>query len=433
MPILTEGLVNTTTLGAQVSPHEGFTAYGTGIVAWIDSNTNTIRAQALADSSSTPRGPELVLQATAATDIGIVTLPGGKSFLAWQDAGNLKAQIFNADGSKDGGQISIFTASSSVTNPGLPSQHSSSDSLQDFELKVAANGNLLISYSRRQSGADNVGFGSATVSVHAVQLSSTGTLLSTMNAGTALTTSGTGTGSGPPSPPAVAALGNGKVAIAWQKFESNFSFGGGGGGPESLLIASFNSSGTALQATPVVIASGTTDSFGTTGDKTPAITVLPDGSIVVAWNHVESSFGASCIQYKILNSDLTTKLGTQQANSVLGGSYSTPSIASLPDGTFLIAWTNTTDTADIAARQFNANGTALGAQFTVNTITAGNQSAPEVTASSPYNFTVVCRIRAGQVASRSARRQQQLGNQDTNHSGPLGRRRPRDHRGHRQR
>ncbi len=80
--------------------------------------------------------------------------------------------------------------------------------------------------------------------------------------------------------------------------------------------------------------------------------------------------------------------------------YSTqaaPSVIAVPGG-FVIAWqscSDTTYTYDIRAQRFDASGTALGGEFTVNTTTAGNQYRPELAALSGGGFAAVWQDQGG--------------------------------------
>jgi len=66
------------------------------------------------------------------------------------------------------------------------------------------------------------------------------------------------------------------------------------------------------------------------------------------------------------------------------------SVAMTPDGDFVITWTNTrSGNADIYARRFSANGQALGEAFLVNTVTANDQKWSDVAMDAQGRFVVV--------------------------------------------
>jgi hypothetical protein len=62
------------------------------------------------------------------------------------------------------------------------------------------------------------------------------------------------------------------------------------------------------------------------------------------------------------------------------------------DGRFVVVWEDDSDNNgkyEILARRFNANGAALGGQFTVNQSSTGQQRKPRVDASASFEFVVV--------------------------------------------
>jgi hypothetical protein len=70
-----------------------------------------------------------------------------------------------------------------------------------------------------------------------------------------------------------------------------------------------------------------------------------------------------------------------------------PSVASDPVGNFVVAWHTHTSpgytTAEVRARAHDASGSALGAQFQVNTYTTSSQVLPSVATDSLGHFVVV--------------------------------------------
>src|SRR5262249_26918423 len=71
-----------------------------------------------------------------------------------------------------------------------------------------------------------------------------------------------------------------------------------------------------------------------------------------------------------------------QANPYITGSQSSPSVALLPSGAFVVVWEDVDSSGDtlggIKARRFDPSGAPLGAAFAVNTITTGPQFQPSV-------------------------------------------------------
>src|SRR5690348_6573990 len=74
-------------------------------------------------------------------------------------------------------------------------------------------------------------------------------------------------------------------------------------------------------------------------------------------------------------------------NSTKTGGQSSPSVATLPDGRFVVTWFSG-DTQDLRARLYTADGSAMGPDFVVNSTIAGIQDLPSVTALVDGRFVV---------------------------------------------
>ncbi|VAV88052.1 FIG01023050: hypothetical protein [hydrothermal vent metagenome] len=81
-------------------------------------------------------------------------------------------------------------------------------------------------------------------------------------------------------------------------------------------------------------------------------------------------------------------------NSTTALGQSQPQTAALADGSFVVVWSDfsqsgsDTDSSAIRGQRFDRFGTALGTEFLVNTITVGNQFAPDVAALTGGGFVV---------------------------------------------
>ncbi len=77
-------------------------------------------------------------------------------------------------------------------------------------------------------------------------------------------------------------------------------------------------------------------------------------------------------------------------NTTTAGNQREPDIATDPAGNFTIVWTGPDGDGDgVFARRFSADGTPLGAEFRVNTVIVGAQSAPAVATDAQGRFVVV--------------------------------------------
>jgi len=79
-------------------------------------------------------------------------------------------------------------------------------------------------------------------------------------------------------------------------------------------------------------------------------------------------------------------------NTTTTGDQVAPSITALADGRFVVAWGDGSFSPDdafaVRAQVFNADGSASGAEFRVNTTTTSNQSQPSITALADGRFVV---------------------------------------------
>jgi hypothetical protein len=118
---------------------------------------------------------------------------------------------------------------------------------------------------------------------------------------------------------------------------------------------------------------------------------LAGAADLAAWNE---SLGLTLTgSDTLVNSSITT--GTQLTNS--GGINVNPVRATAIDGSgnFVVVWNDPANSGDVYARRFNAAGTALGAQFRVNTTTSATQDGVTVAMNSSGAFVVVWENNSG--------------------------------------
>lgn len=120
-------------------------------------------------------------------------------------------------------------------------------------------------------------------------------------------------------------------------------------------------------------------------------TSLGNGTFLLTWAEPTAN------NYDVkgrLYTDAGAAIGaTFTVNQQTANQESQPSVSVLADGRFVITWTeavvfNNIGTDDIRGRIFNADGTAWGDQFNVNTVAAGGQNTNVVTALSDGGFVV---------------------------------------------
>jgi Ca2+-binding RTX toxin-like protein len=129
----------------------------------------------------------------------------------------------------------------------------------------------------------------------------------------------------------------------------------------------------------------------------PRIAALANGRFVSAWTD-STGMGAdangSAVRAQLFNADGTRAGSEFLVNTTTAGNQANPSVTALPDGRFVIAWTDDSRSGNdrsgsaIRAQLFNANGTRAGAELLVNSTTAGNQSNPSITALAGGRFAI---------------------------------------------
>ena len=123
----------------------------------------------------------------------------------------------------------------------------------------------------------------------------------------------------------------------------------------------------------------------------PDITALADGRFVATWYSKEGAATGYDIRARLFNADGTPSAPDFIVNSTTASDQFNPRITSLVDGRFVVSWRSDESASafDIRARIFKADGTAAGADFVVNTTTASDQASPDITALADGRFIAI--------------------------------------------
>ncbi len=140
------------------------------------------------------------------------------------------------------------------------------------------------------------------------------------------------------------------------------------------------------------------NSYTTGNQGFPSMAMDADGDFVVVW-HSAGSAGTDSAGYSIQGQRFTSDgsvVGAEfQVNSYTTGNQDFPAVAMDSDGDFVVAWESYgsvgTDSSDksVQGQRFASDGSAVGAQFQVNSYTTYSQYSPEVALDSDGDFTVV--------------------------------------------
>jgi PhoPQ-activated pathogenicity-related protein len=130
----------------------------------------------------------------------------------------------------------------------------------------------------------------------------------------------------------------------------------------------------------------------TSGNQTsPAIAMDSLGSFVVTWQSAGQDGSGDGIYARRYGYDGTALAAEFRVNSTTSGNQQAPTIAMNDAGNFAIAWQTANRDGNgnaVAARAYNAAGTALGNDFQVNQFTSGNQQAPSIAMANDASFTI---------------------------------------------
>jgi hypothetical protein len=187
----------------------------------------------------------------------------------------------------------------------------------------------------------------------------------------------------------IADLGQGDFVVVWQ------SYGGAPGTDTSFFGVQgqrFASDGSPRGAQFQV------NSYTTNSQGAPSVAALQQADFVVVWESY-GSLGTdtyfSSVQGQRFASDGSPRGSQFQINTYTTSDQSTPSVSADGAGNFTVVWTSRgssgTDTSydSIQGQRYASNGSALGAEFQVNTYTSLYQRHPAVAADSAGGFVVV--------------------------------------------
>jgi hypothetical protein len=121
----------------------------------------------------------------------------------------------------------------------------------------------------------------------------------------------------------------------------------------------------------------------------PDVAADANGNFAVVWMDDK---GSNSIMCALFDPNGIPRTDNFQVNTVPFGSLTRPSIAMDAAGNFVVTWDGDPNLAgqdDIHARLYDANGTPLGEQFLVNTVTACAQQYPAAAMNDDGQFVIV--------------------------------------------
>ncbi|MCA9049660.1 MAG: hypothetical protein KDA89_13085, partial [Planctomycetaceae bacterium] len=173
--------------------------------------------------------------------------------------------------------------------------------------------------------------------------------------------------------PEIDMLPDGRFVVAYDAYY--------GGGDWDAAMAIFDSGGSLIR--DVGYAPGTID-------RETDAAISPDGKSVLVWS--TRDFGTSSdILGHVYDSAGNLLVSLSQVNQTSAGTQSNPQVAFDGAGNFIVVWQSQDQDGSgygIFARRYDSDGAPLGNEFQVNTVAAGDQSAPVVDAADNGEFTV---------------------------------------------
>ncbi len=133
----------------------------------------------------------------------------------------------------------------------------------------------------------------------------------------------------------------------------------------------------------------TVNSTTANSQEKSSITALADGRFVVVWSSDEGAATDNDIRARVYNADGTAQGQDFVVNSTTANAQLNPALTALADGRFVVTWYSDEGAAtgnDIRARIFDGSGTPTAADFVVNSTTANGQSRPDITALADGRF-----------------------------------------------
>lgn len=373
-----EFLVNTQTANFQLSSTITNLANGGFVVSWYDqsgtlgdASDTSIKAQ-IFDAGGTKVGAEFLVNSQTFSfqfSPTITGLANGGFVVSWEDnsgtlgdtsSSSIKAQIFNAGGTKVGGEFLVNTQTA--------------NSQYDPTITSLANGGFVVSWYD-SSGT----LGDANTSIKAQIYNAGGTKIGSeflVNTQTASSQQY----------PAITGLANGGFVVSWYTFDPAQD-----GSSGAIKAQIFDAGGTKVGAEFLVNSQTANNQAGAT------ITGLANGGFVVSWHDSSGTLGDASgrsIKAQIFNAGGTKVGGEFLVNSQIANSQQDPAITALPNGGFVVSWQDFSDTlgdagyANIKAQLFDAGGSKVDTEFLVNTQTVSNQSAPTITRLASGGFVI---------------------------------------------
>ncbi|MFM7296050.1 MAG: hypothetical protein ACKO4Q_02375 [Planctomycetota bacterium] len=181
-----------------------------------------------------------------------------------------------------------------------------------------------------------------------------------------------------------AAAPDGRMLLVFVDFSGYGAIGTG----TNLWVRLYDANGAPLQPAPVPL---NTSAYTATDQREPRVAADGTGRFLVTWEDQSKDGSGYGIFARRFGND-GQPLGPEfQVNASALGSQRNPKVCADASGNFLIAWEDrATGDADVRAQRFDASGQRLGAEFVVNTVTAGDQKSIGIATHPTSGLVAIC-------------------------------------------
>ncbi|MEH0887407.1 Ig-like domain-containing protein, partial [Enterobacter sp. UNJFSC 003] len=364
-----EFLVNVTTSGGQNSPSVLATDDGGYIITWVDQAKSVVQRTYDADNQPTTGevtvatgtsiggsgGPEMAAFTDAAHSGMYITVWNAASGPSDNSSTGVVGQIFGADGKPLGSAFQVNTTM---------------DASQNYpDVLTLADGSFVVYWDTNDSGAN----GSDIRAVHYIVDAETGKV-SLQGTGDFIVNSYT---TGKQYKPVGVALEDGGYLLIWG------SEGGDGSG--SAIYAQRFDAADHRVGREFIVNTTTLGNQGTGGDSADVTHILDatltaDGNVYVTWQSDNVDGSGMGVEGIVIDPN-AAYYSEFTVNTTTTGDQTNSQVVSLPTGGLFEVWVSASGDGSgtaIKGQMLDAKGQAVGAEFTVNSTTTGNQLTPVV-------------------------------------------------------
>lgn len=364
----TEFLVNTTTIGSQDYSSITGLIDGRFVVTWGNDDFAPVRMQ-LFNADGSKFGTELQLDGTQIYQEppSIAALSDGRFVLVWTDV--------DGDTSSSGIRAQIFNANGSVSGDSFPVNTTTTDAQYETAVTALGGGRFVAAWlDQSQTGGDTSGF-----AVRAQVFNADG---SKSGAEFLINTTTTNR----QYMPSLTTLADGRFVAAWLDDSGSIDHPG-----RAVRAQIFNDDGSKVGLEFIV------SSTPTHTEEFPSLTALTNGGFVASWSDytTDAADGSEIgVMAQVFDANGSKSGSAFLVNTTAQDLQYDSKLTALADGRFVATWwdeplgSSNPNRAAIYAQVFNSDGSKSGSEFLVNTIDTGSQTSPAIASLADGRFVV---------------------------------------------